>query len=220
MPVFFDIETLDLFDAPHLAHLPRKAQIKEMRFGLAVTHDSTTSEWRTWHSDDVIALWEYLAAADSVIGWNIIDFDLPVIQASVRRAGRSIKRTEAVTPIDLFAIIRTKTNRWYKLEVGDARGVSVYRRARLSNTVRDIVRTVSRNMPGGGQLTEDEEYGPRRYEPLLPGLSFGLGSVPLVSDWDITRLDVGNLFWTVHCDNADSQSGEFPIVKLRLSESH
>ena len=118
--IYIDIETLDLFSDPHIKRLPRNAQIAAMRFGLAVTYDSANDQWREWVSDDITALYTMLIeAAQPVAGWNIDNFDLPVIVANARRAGIKPKKRDidAIETLDIFARIRDETGRWYKLDV-------------------------------------------------------------------------------------------------------
>ena len=116
MSVFFDLETRDLLSDPHFAGMSRSQQIKALTFGMAITFDDVSQEWRTWWPPDLPALWQYLCSAEEVIGWNIVDFDIPVVQANLRRSGRTIKKTEVVRPLDMFAVIRDKTDRWYSLQ--------------------------------------------------------------------------------------------------------
>lgn len=118
--IFIDIETLDLFSDPHIKRLPRNSQLAAMRFGLAVTYDSLSDQWREWSADDIVELYAMLIGAEQPIaGWNIDNFDMPVIVANVRRAGAKPKRRDidARQTVDLFARIRDETGRWYKLDV-------------------------------------------------------------------------------------------------------
>lgn len=116
--IFLDIETLDFFQDPAIAALPRPQQLAALRFGVAVTCDAETNEWREWHAADLPALWNYLAGRD-LCGWNIRAFDLPVIRANLARChdypDADVDPLGRV--VDLFDDIRQATGRWYKLEV-------------------------------------------------------------------------------------------------------
>jgi hypothetical protein len=114
--IYLDIETLDFFQDPHIAALPRARQLAAIRFGLAVTYDTGNGVWNHWFAGDLAGLWEQLAGAEQVIGWNIVSFDLPVIGANLARSGRIIQ-TGSLPCCDLFDLIRRDTGRWYKLDV-------------------------------------------------------------------------------------------------------
>ena len=119
MTVYCDIETLDFFSDPHIKALPRDQQLAAMKFGCAVTYNSVSDEWREWTADQAVDLYNYLVWwKRPVAGWNIIDFDWPVIISNARRAGRNVLEieTETVRFVDLFSEIRRTTGRWYKLE--------------------------------------------------------------------------------------------------------
>jgi len=116
--IFLDIETLDFFQDPAVAALPRSRQLAVLRFGVAVTYDSATQRWRTWLPARLPALWLHLRGRD-VCGWNIRDFDLPVIHANL--AAHHDYPSADLDPlgrvVDLFDDIRQATGRWYKLDV-------------------------------------------------------------------------------------------------------
>lgn len=110
--IYLDIETLDFFQDPHIAALPRGDQIAAIRFGCAVTHDSVAETWREWlDADDLLRYLRH--GRSSLCGWNIIDFDLPVIGNSAK----SQSGPASIQAIDLFDLIRQATGRWYKLDV-------------------------------------------------------------------------------------------------------
>lgn len=117
--IYLDIETLDFFQDPHIAALPRNEQITAIRFGCAVTYNSAAGQWRQWREADVGHLRYYLYQANTpIVGWNIVDFDWPVILHSVQRLGYAIGEPGKQPPmINLFALIRQATGRWYKLDV-------------------------------------------------------------------------------------------------------
>ena len=73
--LFFDVETqrsAEDVGGWHNAHL--------MRIALAVTYDTSSGEFETFHEADVPALLERLASADLVIGFNIRRFDYKVLR--------------------------------------------------------------------------------------------------------------------------------------------
>lgn len=121
MTVYLDIETTTWFSDPHIKALPRAEQLAAMRFGCGVTAtiDLYDPSWQEWSESDIAGLYEYLVTCKRlVVGWNIIDFDWPVIMENARRAGVTVLEieTEFVQFLDLFAEIRRTTGRWYKLE--------------------------------------------------------------------------------------------------------
>lgn len=114
--IYLDIETLDWFDQDHIKALPRDEQLAAMRFGCAVTYRTDLHSWQEWREEHITNLSGHLTwCALPIVGWNIIDFDLPVINANAWRSGLKTK-VEAVEVIDLFDLIRTVTGRWYSLE--------------------------------------------------------------------------------------------------------
>lgn len=125
MTTYLDIETTTFFQDPEIKALPRAEQLAAMRFGCAVTAtiDSVINDhdpsWQEWQEGEIAGLYEYLVTAKRlVVGWNIIDFDWPVIMENARRSGVTVLEieTEFVEFLDLFAEIRRTTGRWYKLE--------------------------------------------------------------------------------------------------------
>lgn len=116
--IFLDIETLDLFSDPHFRGLSRFQQIAALRFGLAVTHDTETGVWREWFPDALPALWQYLAGTE-LCGWNILDFDLPVIAHNLAQVHNIADGGPGHFGriVDLFDDIRRETGRWYKLDL-------------------------------------------------------------------------------------------------------
>lgn len=119
MAVYLDIETLDFFSDPHIKTLPRNEQLQAMRLGCAVTYDAQADMWEEWTAEQSMDLCEALILRDCpIVGWNVQDFDWPVITSNARRAGwNPFGFAESAPPfVDLFAEIRRTTGRWYKLE--------------------------------------------------------------------------------------------------------
>ena len=118
MTVFLDIETLDFFQDAHIKALPRDQQLKAMRFGCAVTYNDAADEWLEWQAHDIADLYAYLGYLPETIlvGWNIKDFDWPVICNHAISANSALRQCNPKF-YDLFDLIRQKTGRWYSLEV-------------------------------------------------------------------------------------------------------
>lgn len=113
--IYLDIETLDFFQDERIKSLARAEQLAAIRFGIAVTYWDQRDEWREWLPDQIIELWRYLNT-DIVAGWNIVEFDIPVIEYNLSAIGHNyVKNT--IMLFDVFQRIRTQTGRWYKLEV-------------------------------------------------------------------------------------------------------
>jgi hypothetical protein len=106
--IYLDIETEKFFGDPELANMPREAQIMAIPFRLAVT-DGPSSE--TWLANDAAELWRLLCLPDRiVVGFNIQQFDLPIIYRAADVSVPSWPRA-----IDLFEQIKNATGRWVKL---------------------------------------------------------------------------------------------------------
>lgn len=81
---------------------------------MAITYDDAHG-WREWWPNDMAALWDALRG-QRIVGWNVIGFDVPVIQQAVRNLGAPDPALDAWFALDLLAEIRDATGRWYKLE--------------------------------------------------------------------------------------------------------
>jgi len=116
MLIYLDTETTKFFADPEIARLPRSQQIPALaaHVGCAVTFDDAAG-WRTWWPGDMAALWASLRGRQ-IAGWNVVHFDVPLIQQAAALAGVSDPGLDPWTALDLFAEIRTRTSRWYKLE--------------------------------------------------------------------------------------------------------
>lgn len=116
MLIYLDIETTKFFQDADIAKLPRAQQIPALAksFGVAVTWD-TGNRYHTWWPEHCIWLWETLRG-HQIAGWNVIHFDVPLVQQAAALAGASDPALDPWTALDLFADIRTRTSRWYKLE--------------------------------------------------------------------------------------------------------
>lgn len=113
MTIYLDIETTTFFQDPEIKELPRADQLKAMRFGCAVTYNAAADEWLEW--DSAADLYCYIVGSPTMLlGWNIADFDWPVIRSNVQPA--ILSDESRIEQIDLFAEIRRTTGRWYKLE--------------------------------------------------------------------------------------------------------
>lgn len=110
MAIILDLETCNWFSKGDSR--PRGIQLKEMIFGIAVTYDDVTREYKEWGMKDLVGLWLYMKK-NIVCGWNIIDFDIPVIRYNLQ--GDGYPADESIEAYDLFHLIREKTGRWYSL---------------------------------------------------------------------------------------------------------
>ena len=107
--IFLDSETLDSLHDPEIVRLPQPERIGALRYGLAVTYDEMYG-WRTWTVSLADMLWRHLTMPEArVVGWDILEYDLPVI----RHAARG---NESVDALDLSAEIMAATGRHYKLD--------------------------------------------------------------------------------------------------------
>lgn len=86
-----------------------------MQFAIAVTYNDEIDEWKEWTLPMLPHLWEYLKT-DTVCGFNIVAFDLPVIMYSLWRMGEKCEGYNQLRTHDLFALIREVTGRWYSVE--------------------------------------------------------------------------------------------------------
>src|SRR5689334_10898667 len=92
-----------------MAKLPPQARVNALRFGLAATYDEIFG-WRTWTTSLANLLWTHLTMAGvRVVGWDILDYDLPIIR-------HASHHDEPVLALDLAAEINAATGRQYKLD--------------------------------------------------------------------------------------------------------
>lgn len=143
--IYLDIETLDFFSDPHIKALPRPVQLGAMRFGMAVTYDSQSGAWASYWASEPIevadiqhaiggeqvlaSLWDSLIG-QSVVGWNIADFDIPLLMLHLHADGdRREPWRDQMRIVDLMALAKqaSKTfgrERWYSLrDVAAANGM-------------------------------------------------------------------------------------------------
>lgn len=116
MQIYLDTETTKFFADPEIAKLPRAEQIPALarHFGIGVTYD-TFYGWRSWQAHETPALWQALIG-QQIVGWNVIHFDVPLVQQAAALHGASDPGLDPWFSLDLFAEIRMRTGRWYKLE--------------------------------------------------------------------------------------------------------
>lgn len=114
--IYLDLETTLFFSSPEIARLPRAQQIPALaaHFGCAVTVDAERGQ-RFWWPPQIVDLWEALKG-NQIAGWNSNHFDVPLIQQAASLAGYPDAGLDPWTSLDLFDLIRTRTQRWYKLE--------------------------------------------------------------------------------------------------------
>lgn len=73
--LFFDLETQKTFDEVGGRH-----NLNKLGLAVAVTYDTTTSEYRSYTEDRAGELVEDLTQADLVVGFNVLSFDYVVLQ--------------------------------------------------------------------------------------------------------------------------------------------
>jgi hypothetical protein len=111
--LYFDIETLDW--------IPPDRDLSKIRFGIAVTHDTHAHAnghrrtWLTWGPSQAADLARHILYTDAekIVGWNIVDFDLRVLEHNTGWEMGMIRGRV----FDLMREIRNDTDRWYKLDV-------------------------------------------------------------------------------------------------------
>lgn len=109
--IFWDIETLDFFQDDHIKHLPRDQQVQAMPNRIACTW-AEPDGWRVFDIAGIGLLWDYLMQpGNQLIGWNILDFDMPII---TKAAGHT--PLARLATCDIFDQIRRETGRWCSLE--------------------------------------------------------------------------------------------------------
>lgn len=68
-----------------------------------------------------------------------------------------------------------------------------------------------------GDYISNDQYGSRRYSPILPGLSF-TWIIELNDNFNQIKRDGDNIVWSVHADNALPIEGKIAIQDLSLIE--
>lgn len=114
--IYWDIETLDFFQDPHIKRLPRAEQIQAIRFGIGVI---LWPDGMVEYNEPTEMYHDLCWSGYKTVGWNTLGFDWPIVIASAQRVGYPILEVEheTVQHIDLFDAIRQATGRWYKLDV-------------------------------------------------------------------------------------------------------
>lgn len=114
MNIVISTLTLNSFNDPEIMRLPRYKRTAAMQYGYSVTHADGEEEPRVWDRNQAADLWTYLdQPGNCIVGFNVIDFDLPIIQ----NASGLPYSIWQLTTVDPFRIIREKTGRWYKQHV-------------------------------------------------------------------------------------------------------
>ncbi len=92
----------------------------------------------------------------------------------------------------------------------DQRNVST-EEIKADNTVRDLV-APNADWHYQGAIAQPKQYGPARYEPVLPGMRILLTSIP-INDYST---DSGNeVTWTLYADNAEPENGEIEFCNMK-----
>jgi DEAD/DEAH box helicase domain-containing protein len=74
--LFFDLET-----QRSIQEVGGRENLKLLRVSVAVTFSTATNEFKTYTEKDLAALIADLKSADRVIGFNLLNFDYPVLKA-------------------------------------------------------------------------------------------------------------------------------------------
>lgn len=112
--IVFDIETLYFFSEPAIRRMPREAQLMALEFGCAVALiDGVRKDYRP---EDVPDLWNDLFLADTIVTFNGLSFDLPIVAFEFARLIGSYPGWPEGAQVDLLDIARRATGRWYKLD--------------------------------------------------------------------------------------------------------
>ncbi len=74
--IFFDLET-----QRSIQEVGGRDKLHLLRVSVAVTFSTVTNEFKSYHEKDALALVADLKAADRVIGFNLLNFDYPVLKA-------------------------------------------------------------------------------------------------------------------------------------------
>jgi hypothetical protein len=113
--ITFDIETLKFFNDTAIKRMPREAQFMALEFGCAVAF--IDDERRDYEGQmGAIDLWNDLMQADTIVTFNGLSFDLPLVAFEYARATGGYPGWPPATQIDLLDIPKQATGRWYKLE--------------------------------------------------------------------------------------------------------
>jgi len=80
-----------------------------------------------------------------------------------------------------------------------------------NNKVRDLVAPNSANYMRTLSIAKPIEYGPARYEPLLPGMRIKLKEIPI---HEYSRDEGNPISWTMFADNAEPKTGSAEIQEL------
>ncbi|GAA4786040.1 hypothetical protein GCM10023231_12430 [Olivibacter ginsenosidimutans] len=80
------------------------------------------------------------------------------------------------------------------------------------NKVRDLIMPNAQNYLRTLTIAKPPEYGPARYEPLLPGMHILLKSIPIHE----YSTDVGNeISWITYADNSESKFGSLEFHNMK-----
>ncbi len=117
---------------------------------IAVTGDQS-GETLTWSKLELMDLVKYLRE-HTVTGWNINNFDLPIIALSAFRA-RQRQWSAAIQSIDLFELIRRDTRVMFKLE--DVAQLNLFE-GKLGDSA--AIPALFRTLPTGQKWNQLEQY--------------------------------------------------------------
>jgi len=81
---------------------------------------------------------------------------------------------------------------------------------KAENTIRDLV-APNAGWHYEGPIAKPKQYGPARYEPVLPGMRMLLTSIPIN---DSSTESGNNISWRVYADNMEPKSGETEFCNI------
>ena len=92
--IFFDLET-----QKSIQEVGGRENLKLLRVSVAVTFSTATNEFKSYTEKDVPALVTDLKAADRVIGFNLLNFDYPVLKAYTSERLNDLKTLDLLDDI-------------------------------------------------------------------------------------------------------------------------
>ena len=92
--LFFDLETQKSFQ-----EVGGRENLKLLRVSVAVTFSTATNEFKSYAESQVQSLIADLKAADRVIGFNILNFDYPVLKAYTQERLNDLKSIDMLEDI-------------------------------------------------------------------------------------------------------------------------
>lgn len=92
--IFFDLET-----QRSIQEVGGRDKLHLLRVSVAVTFSTATNEFKSYHEKDMPVLVADLKAADRVIGFNLLNFDYPVLKAYTSERLNDLKTLDLLDDI-------------------------------------------------------------------------------------------------------------------------